>query len=131
MESEAPKHKAQPPLSFGLLLSPELAASVLERGPPADSPKVTSPVSIFCACVCSVLFLIFPFGLKIRGHFTLLYLSAISEVLQKEGAHLYCTVPYSILLVKNYEMFCRLVSLSFVLPCFCNHSLLTTVVFHR
>ncbi|KAA8592916.1 hypothetical protein FQN60_018371 [Etheostoma spectabile] len=37
--SEAPKHKAQPPLSFGLLLKPELAASALERGPPADSPK--------------------------------------------------------------------------------------------
>ncbi|XP_038558742.1 nucleolar protein 6 isoform X2 [Micropterus salmoides] len=39
VESEAPKHKAQPPLSFGLLLRPELAFSVLERGPPADSPK--------------------------------------------------------------------------------------------
>uniref|UniRef100_UPI003AAB698B nucleolar protein 6 n=1 Tax=Centroberyx gerrardi TaxID=166262 RepID=UPI003AAB698B len=39
VESEAPKHKAQPPLSFGLILRPELAASVLERGPPADSPK--------------------------------------------------------------------------------------------
>ncbi|KAK5871329.1 hypothetical protein PBY51_004214 [Eleginops maclovinus] len=39
VESEAPKHKAQPPLCFGLLLRPELAASVLERGPPADSPK--------------------------------------------------------------------------------------------
>ncbi|XP_047448023.1 nucleolar protein 6 [Mugil cephalus] len=39
VESEAPKFKAQPPLSFGLLLRPELAASVLERGPPADSPK--------------------------------------------------------------------------------------------
>ncbi|XP_068422667.1 nucleolar protein 6 [Clinocottus analis] len=39
VESEAPKHKAQPPLAFGLLLSPELAASVLERGPAADSPK--------------------------------------------------------------------------------------------
>uniref|UniRef100_A0A3Q1HD25 Nucleolar protein 6 n=1 Tax=Anabas testudineus TaxID=64144 RepID=A0A3Q1HD25_ANATE len=39
VESEAPKYKAQPPLSFGLLLRPELAASVLERGPPADSPK--------------------------------------------------------------------------------------------
>ncbi|KAM7416491.1 hypothetical protein PAMA_018513 [Pampus argenteus] len=39
VESEAPQHKAQPPLSFGLLLRPELAASVLERGPPADSPK--------------------------------------------------------------------------------------------
>ncbi|XP_010776963.1 nucleolar protein 6 [Notothenia coriiceps] len=39
VESEAPKHKAQPPLCFGLLLKPELAASVLERGPPADSPK--------------------------------------------------------------------------------------------
>uniref|UniRef100_A0A4W6G8X9 Nucleolar protein 6 n=1 Tax=Lates calcarifer TaxID=8187 RepID=A0A4W6G8X9_LATCA len=36
VESEAPKHKAQPPLSFGMLLRPELAASVLERGPPAD-----------------------------------------------------------------------------------------------
>ncbi|KAE8292305.1 Nucleolar protein 6 [Larimichthys crocea] len=39
VESEAPKHKAQPPLSFGLLLKPDLATSVLERGPPADSPK--------------------------------------------------------------------------------------------
>uniref|UniRef100_A0A7N8YJ63 Nucleolar protein 6 n=1 Tax=Mastacembelus armatus TaxID=205130 RepID=A0A7N8YJ63_9TELE len=39
VESEAPKHRAQPPISFGLLLNPELAASVLERGPPADSPK--------------------------------------------------------------------------------------------
>ncbi|XP_023257306.1 nucleolar protein 6 [Seriola lalandi dorsalis] len=39
VDSEAPKHKAQSPLSFGLLLKPELAASVLERGPPADSPK--------------------------------------------------------------------------------------------
>uniref|UniRef100_A0A665SXI0 Nucleolar protein 6 n=1 Tax=Echeneis naucrates TaxID=173247 RepID=A0A665SXI0_ECHNA len=39
VDSEAPKHKAQPPLSFGLLLRPELAISVLERGPPADSPK--------------------------------------------------------------------------------------------
>ncbi|XP_058491620.1 nucleolar protein 6 [Solea solea] len=39
VESDAPKHKAQPPLSFGLLLRPELASSVLERGPPADSPK--------------------------------------------------------------------------------------------
>uniref|UniRef100_A0A8C9XKN0 Nucleolar protein 6 n=1 Tax=Sander lucioperca TaxID=283035 RepID=A0A8C9XKN0_SANLU len=39
VESEAPKHKAQPPLSFGVLLMPELAASALERGPPADSPK--------------------------------------------------------------------------------------------
>uniref|UniRef100_A0A4W5P9S1 Nucleolar protein 6 n=1 Tax=Hucho hucho TaxID=62062 RepID=A0A4W5P9S1_9TELE len=38
-ESDAPKHNAQPPLSFGLLLNPEQAASVLERGPPADSPK--------------------------------------------------------------------------------------------
>uniref|UniRef100_A0A671YCG0 Nucleolar protein 6 n=1 Tax=Sparus aurata TaxID=8175 RepID=A0A671YCG0_SPAAU len=38
-ESDAPKHKAQPPLSFGLLLNPELATSVLERGPSADSPK--------------------------------------------------------------------------------------------
>ncbi|KAM3610678.1 uncharacterized protein V6R79_007135 [Siganus canaliculatus] len=39
VESEAPKHKAQPPLSFGLLLRPELATSILERGPSADSPK--------------------------------------------------------------------------------------------
>uniref|UniRef100_A0A671Y772 Nucleolar protein 6 n=1 Tax=Sparus aurata TaxID=8175 RepID=A0A671Y772_SPAAU len=39
VESDAPKHKAQPPLSFGLLLNPELATSVLERGPSADSPK--------------------------------------------------------------------------------------------
>ncbi|KAM9858055.1 nucleolar protein 6 [Aulostomus maculatus] len=39
LESEPPKYKAQPPLSFGLMLRPELVASVLERGPPADSPK--------------------------------------------------------------------------------------------
>ncbi|XP_042176280.1 nucleolar protein 6-like [Oncorhynchus tshawytscha] len=39
VESDAPKHNAQPPLSFGLLLNPEQTASVLERGPPADSPK--------------------------------------------------------------------------------------------
>lgn len=43
VESEAPKYKAHPPLSFGLLLRPELSSSVLERGPPADNPKVTSP----------------------------------------------------------------------------------------
>lgn len=42
VESEPPKYKAHPPLSFGLLLRPELSASVLERGPPADNPKVTS-----------------------------------------------------------------------------------------
>ncbi|XP_037114528.1 nucleolar protein 6 [Syngnathus acus] len=39
LDSEPPKYKAQPPLSFGLVLRPELATSVLERGPPADSPK--------------------------------------------------------------------------------------------
>ncbi|KAF6725205.1 Nucleolar protein 6 [Oryzias melastigma] len=39
VEGEAPKYKAQPPLSFGLLLKPELAASVLEKGPAADNPK--------------------------------------------------------------------------------------------
>lgn len=39
VENEAPKYKAQPPVSFGLLLRTELAASVLERGPSADSPK--------------------------------------------------------------------------------------------
>ncbi|KAG5841083.1 hypothetical protein ANANG_G00195830 [Anguilla anguilla] len=39
VDSEPPKHKDQPPLSFGLLLNPEFAASVLEKGPPADSPK--------------------------------------------------------------------------------------------
>ncbi|XP_062310472.1 nucleolar protein 6 [Osmerus eperlanus] len=39
VDSEAPKHKTQPPLSFGLLLVPEHAASVLERGPSADSPQ--------------------------------------------------------------------------------------------
>ncbi|XP_029019148.2 nucleolar protein 6 [Betta splendens] len=37
--SNPPKYKDQPPLSFGLLLKPEMAASVLERGPPADSPQ--------------------------------------------------------------------------------------------
>lgn len=40
VENEAPKYKSQAPLSFGLLLNPELATSVLERGPPADTPKV-------------------------------------------------------------------------------------------
>ncbi|KAJ0041623.1 hypothetical protein NL108_010458, partial [Boleophthalmus pectinirostris] len=39
IQNEAPKYRDQPPLSFGLLLKPELAASVLERGPPADSHK--------------------------------------------------------------------------------------------
>ncbi|CAL1615889.1 unnamed protein product [Knipowitschia caucasica] len=39
IQNDAPKYKDQPPLSFGLLLKPDLAASVLERGPPADSPK--------------------------------------------------------------------------------------------
>ncbi|KAM4616374.1 nucleolar protein 6 [Polymixia lowei] len=39
VENDAPKHKGQPPLSFGLILRPELAASVLEKGPPADSPQ--------------------------------------------------------------------------------------------
>ncbi|XP_072520710.1 nucleolar protein 6 [Salminus brasiliensis] len=37
--SEPPKHKDQPPLSIGLLLNPEHCFSVLERGPPADSPE--------------------------------------------------------------------------------------------
>lgn len=46
VENEAPKYKSQPPLSFGLLLNPELSTSVLERGPPADSPKVF-PTSLF------------------------------------------------------------------------------------
>lgn len=49
VEHEAPKHKSQPPLSFGLILRPELATSVLERGPPADSPKVSRPP---CFSVC-------------------------------------------------------------------------------
>ncbi|XP_030633851.1 nucleolar protein 6 [Chanos chanos] len=39
VDSEPPKHKDQAPLSFGLLLTPEHAHSVLERGPPADSPQ--------------------------------------------------------------------------------------------
>uniref|UniRef100_A0A8C7XNX7 Nucleolar protein 6 n=1 Tax=Oryzias sinensis TaxID=183150 RepID=A0A8C7XNX7_9TELE len=39
VESEAPKYKAQPPLSFGLLLKPELASCILEKGPAADNPK--------------------------------------------------------------------------------------------
>lgn len=51
MDSEAPKHKTQPPLSFGLLLKPEQAASVLERGPPADSPKVMSHICLLCVDV--------------------------------------------------------------------------------
>ncbi|XP_066513150.1 nucleolar protein 6 [Hoplias malabaricus] len=39
VNSEPPKHKDQPPLSIGLLLNPERAFSVLERGPSADSPE--------------------------------------------------------------------------------------------
>ncbi|XP_061117793.1 nucleolar protein 6 isoform X2 [Conger conger] len=39
VDSEPPKYKDQPPLSFGLLLNPECTASMLEKGPPADSPK--------------------------------------------------------------------------------------------
>ncbi|KAM6964841.1 nucleolar protein 6 [Aplochiton taeniatus] len=39
VNSKAPKHKDQPPLSFGLLFNPEKASSVLDRGPPADSPE--------------------------------------------------------------------------------------------
>ncbi|KAM9392296.1 nucleolar protein 6 isoform 2-T2 [Pholidichthys leucotaenia] len=39
VDSEAPKYKTQPPLTFGLLLKPEFADSVLERGPPADNLK--------------------------------------------------------------------------------------------
>ncbi|XP_028852070.1 nucleolar protein 6 [Denticeps clupeoides] len=39
VDQDPPKHMNQPPLSFGLLLQPEHATSVLERGPPADSPK--------------------------------------------------------------------------------------------
>uniref|UniRef100_A0A8C9VAJ2 Nucleolar protein 6 n=1 Tax=Scleropages formosus TaxID=113540 RepID=A0A8C9VAJ2_SCLFO len=39
VDSEPPKHKDQTPLSFGLLLNPEHSSSVLERGPPADSPE--------------------------------------------------------------------------------------------
>ncbi|XP_066568043.1 nucleolar protein 6 [Amia ocellicauda] len=39
VNSDPPKHKDQPPLSFGLLLNPEFSATVLERGPPADSPQ--------------------------------------------------------------------------------------------
>ncbi|KAK2911723.1 hypothetical protein QQF64_027542 [Cirrhinus molitorella] len=37
--SAPPKHKDQPPITIGLLLNFERAYSVLERGPPADSPK--------------------------------------------------------------------------------------------
>lgn len=47
LEDEPPKHKAQLPLTFGLLLRPELATSVLERGPPADSPQVPTSVLIY------------------------------------------------------------------------------------
>lgn len=54
VEKEAPKYKSQPPLSFGLLLNPELATSVLERGPPADSPKVFFPVSLSCVSVDNI-----------------------------------------------------------------------------
>ncbi|XP_062874179.1 nucleolar protein 6 isoform X2 [Trichomycterus rosablanca] len=36
---EPPKHKDLPPVSLGLLLNHERALSVLERGPPADSPQ--------------------------------------------------------------------------------------------
>lgn len=76
MESEAPKHKAQPPLSFGLLLKPDLATSVLERGPPADSPKVNSHViSYLCrnqaylVCFCVVdLFLLYHLCVAVLVH---------------------------------------------------------------
>uniref|UniRef100_K7G936 Nucleolar protein 6 n=1 Tax=Pelodiscus sinensis TaxID=13735 RepID=K7G936_PELSI len=37
--AEPPKHKDAGPLSFGLLLAPAFAASVLERGPEADRPE--------------------------------------------------------------------------------------------
>ncbi|XP_077571803.1 nucleolar protein 6 [Stigmatopora nigra] len=39
LDSEPPKYKAQPPITFGLLLQSEFATSALERGPPADSPE--------------------------------------------------------------------------------------------
>ncbi|KAL0979774.1 hypothetical protein UPYG_G00189470 [Umbra pygmaea] len=39
VECDAPQHKDQPPVSFGLLLNPDQAATLLERGPPADSSK--------------------------------------------------------------------------------------------
>uniref|UniRef100_A0A3B4DB22 Nucleolar protein 6 n=1 Tax=Pygocentrus nattereri TaxID=42514 RepID=A0A3B4DB22_PYGNA len=41
VNKEPPKHKDQPPLSIGLLLNHERALSVLERGPPADSPEAS------------------------------------------------------------------------------------------
>lgn len=43
VDSAPPKHKDQPPLNIGLMLNLEQALSVLERGPPADNPKVTYP----------------------------------------------------------------------------------------
>ncbi|XP_054842072.1 nucleolar protein 6 [Eublepharis macularius] len=36
---DPPKHKDTGPLSFGLLLSPDFAASILEKGPEADCPE--------------------------------------------------------------------------------------------
>ncbi|XP_015283672.1 PREDICTED: nucleolar protein 6 [Gekko japonicus] len=39
INAEPPKHKDTGSLSFGLLLSPDFAASVLEKGPEADSPE--------------------------------------------------------------------------------------------
>lgn len=46
---EPPMHKDQPPVSIGLLLNPERALSVLERGPAADSPEVRlTPVFLQC-----------------------------------------------------------------------------------
>lgn len=79
MESDAPKHKAQPPLSFGLLLNPELATSVLERGPSADSPKVISP--LFSVYVC-VMFCFFSSQLG----------SECNIKYYKEEAHLFASV---------------------------------------
>ncbi|XP_053148481.1 nucleolar protein 6 isoform X2 [Hemicordylus capensis] len=39
ISAEPPKHKDGGPLSFGLLLSPDFATSILEKGPTADRPE--------------------------------------------------------------------------------------------
>lgn len=98
VESEAPKYKAQPPLSFGLLLRPELAASVLERGPPADSPKVMSPVSLLFAHMCVLCsFIVFPIEVQKQcflGKYNICF---------NIKCKLKCTCHGAFVLVNNYK----------------------------
>ena len=87
VESEAPKYKAQPPLSFGLLLRPELAATVLERGPPADSPQfiyIYIYIYIYILCPCSYFLAI---QLELKGHW-----------------HIFGTLPKSFILLKMEKL---------------------------